>query len=367
MGDRSEMALSDVANEIIGQARARQTRRQRTALAFVLSKNYLMPFKVLAYSLVQSNSFVDCPIVIISDESVVFQDRFVRRICDVKKLVTEEQKQSFRSILSSKVRENYKLEWIAKYTFLKWLMYDDLGFDRLIYIDTDMIFTSCGEELLSYADGADFVCCPMFPLKQALEEEMANPDQAPAAVSAYPLNDDRYLAFLLAFMQRRFSIENARVNSGIQIVNSALLKKSFREKLVEIASSKAYPNEQSVLSDVFKRHDEWRIAFAPPQYNFKTSYIDRLTVTQTIHLMPQVKNLHYIGAAKPWLRPANDNTRITHLIWWKYAAEMYGYRKLFAMERGGIYAQVQHSVTERGGEYTLFEQPAHASHPVISP
>ena len=70
--------------------------------------------------------------------------------------------------------------------------------------------------------------------------------------------------------------ETARVNSGIQIINEKLLNPEFRDALLGMAAAKPYPNEQSVITAFFKKHQEYALEFASPAYNFKTQYIDRM-------------------------------------------------------------------------------------------
>jgi lipopolysaccharide biosynthesis glycosyltransferase len=290
------------------------------ALCFVLNAKYLTPFKVLCHSMIATSSFVDRPILIISDEAEVFEDPFVKRVADIKRMVTAEDKAAFQAVLATKVKDTYRLEWIAKYTFLKWLMYDDYGIDSMLYIDTDMVLTRNLHDFLDDAEGSDFICCPMFPLTEAMDQIME--DERLDEIAVPFATKDRYARFVYSFVTGQYDTGNSRVNSGIQYVGPNLLTSDFRDKLIDLASAKPYPNEQSVLTDYFRKNPERTLTFVSPSYNFKTAFLDRVGINQGLTMLPLITNLHYIGAAKPWLKLPQPKTGISHLLWWKVAYEV---------------------------------------------
>jgi len=201
----------------------------------------------------------------------------------------------------------------------------------LVYIDSDMVFTANAHGFVERAAKADFVSCPMFPLKDPLDEILL--DQTLDKVDAPYAFGARYPNFLHRFIRADYRISNARVNSGIQVVGERLLTSEFRDSLLDLAAAKPYPNEQSVITDFFKKNRDYTISFASPIYNFKSAFLDRLSIVQAMSALPSIVNLHYIGAAKPWLKAPTAKTGISHIIWWKYALEVSRNRKLFAVPK----------------------------------
>lgn len=329
------MSFASVAKELGVSAPKVLPHQQSFALCFVINKKFLTPFKVLAYSMVATGTFTNFPIILISDDAEVFEDEFVKRVADVQRLVTADDKGKFQKIMAEKVKDVYRLEWIAKYTFLKWLMYDRFDFRTLVYIDSDMVFVSKGTGLLEKQAKADLICCPMFPLQDTLDREMSDTRLNDVAVP-YPLEPSGRYRFLYSFLNRKQSLKTARVNSGIQVINERLLQPSFRDALLDIAAAKPHPNEQSVITTFFKKNPDYTLEFASPAYNFKTQFIDRMPLVQGLDMMKHVVNLHYIGGRKPWMKEPTLQSGLTQTIWWKYASEVSKKRSLFALNRGDL-------------------------------
>jgi lipopolysaccharide biosynthesis glycosyltransferase len=285
--------------------------------------------------MIATGTFPNLPILMISDDAEVFEDEFIKQVVDVKRLVTAGDKEDFRRVMADKVKDVYRLDWIAKYTFLKWLMYDNFGFRTLVYIDSDMVFTSKGGSFLDKHKGVDFVCCPMFPLKEPLEAEFQDGRLRDINVP-YPVEPSDYYRFLYSFIHRKQSLSTARINSGIQVIGERLLTSTFRSALLELAASKPYPNEQSVMTAFFKKNRTYTTEFASPVYNFKSSFLDRMPVVQGMDILKHVVNLHYIGARKPWMKPPAAPSGLAHMIWWKYAVEVSKRRALFGLKKGDL-------------------------------
>ena len=116
-------------------------------------------------------------------------------------------------------------------------------------------------------------------LKEPLEAEFKDGRLRDINVP-YPVEPSDYYRFLYSFIHRKQSIGTARINSGIQVIGERLLTSTFRSALLELAASKPYPNEQSVMTAFFKKHRNYTTEFASPVYNFKSSFLDRMPVVQ---------------------------------------------------------------------------------------
>ena len=91
--------------------------RGRRALAFVLDRSFLHPFKVLIYSLAGTGSFLDLPILVFTQDKVVHDDPIFSALADRRIYVTDEQIRQFSVVSRERVRRKDRRSWIATYTF----------------------------------------------------------------------------------------------------------------------------------------------------------------------------------------------------------------------------------------------------------
>lgn len=297
----SLVPLSDILN-LPAQI---STREHKNALAFVFNSDFLVGFQVLCYSLAVHRTLTDLPILIITEDKVVLDDPFVRMVADKTKLATEEEIRSFSSISSEKVDKRLQLEWIPKYTYMKWLMFDDYGFDNLIFIDTDIVCLNSIDEL-DELNGADLFGCPVFS-KDIISkrEELLGTDASDQSIKDFSCSEHP---------------AGSRLNTGVMVVGDKLLTETFRKGLIEYAEAGSFSVEQAALREYIRKKTSFRMEMISPLYNFKHDFIQLLSVKSQVEIISRVKLLHYAGAAgKPWETRAP--TTLSDFIWHCYYNE----------------------------------------------
>lgn len=307
------MSLRSIAAETAIHVSGEVKPTNGTALVFVLNKPFLIGLKTLAFSMIKQNTMLDLPVLIITDEPEVLADPFVSILADKTVLVSPEQISQFEGISSARIDDRVKLEWIPAYTFLKWLIFEDYGYDRLVWIDVDIVCLKPIDELtrLTY---------------KALYAGGVFPSQLyRIGQDRLPLEDRE--RNILAFSDAPSPSDDS-LNSGVMVINKPLLNKAFREELISHARERDFTNEQLVITRVLARPKYAGFGWLPPTYNYSHAYAMLAGASVQIDILAKVKLLHYIGVdGKPWNRP--KGTRTTERLWWDFHLDATGTHTLF--------------------------------------
>lgn len=274
--------------------------KSNDALVFVFNSDFTKGAHVLWYSMIVQKTLLDNPILVLSNEEEVLNDPLVKLASDKSILVTDTDIEKFSKISSSKVEAKLRLEWIPKYTFLKWMMYQDYGYDKHIFIDADMLCLQPLDELTALDEG-DFVAAPVFDLENISRN------------GSFEKN-------LMSFVEDQRP-KTTRVNTGLTVVNKKCMTSSFFEELLRFASDHAFPNEQKAVREFVLSKPDLQLSTISPSYNFHYNYICRAVPTAQLDLISKVKILHYVGGkAKPWQHDRWDS--IPHALWHSFAMRL---------------------------------------------
>lgn len=300
--------LSSAGFVDVGPTHVHHTRNR--ALAFVLDASFLHAFKVLLYSLVATRSVPDLPVIVFTQDRKVHDDPVVAAVADRRVFITDADIAQFQTIPRDHVRRDKQLSWIAKYTFLKWMIFDDLEFDDLLFIDADIVALSACDGIFDDAAGTDIAITPRFL------DTLFTRDGTPL-----PLDD--ITANFQAMIDADFPANHTRVNSGVMVLSGAALSLEFRKSLLKLTETHAFTNEQSYITEILKARSDlsWRMLSA--KYNFNARELSRVRTPDQLALLSQTVFLHYVGKVKPWARPLRNNSKTTQMIWRRYETEAY--------------------------------------------
>lgn len=349
------MSLYPIAERIEIAPAPGPDRPASLALVFLLDAAYLDAFRVFALSLAATGSFSRDPVIVLSPDSELLADPFIKRICDLPMHIGPAEIARFAKVRSGEIDARFRLPWIAKFTFLKWLAYRNFGFAWHLIFDTDMLALRSLEPFAAAAGDNQFICCPKFPARPA-------PGRLVRTWHKLNLGDpSAEFRFLRAFLEKPHSIEaSTRINSGIQLAGPKFLTGDFAEELLAIASAADYPNEQAVLTHYFRKSDGKGLAFRSPAYNFKAPSLAGLGTRQANLLLPRIANLHFLGARKPWHARSAPQLDLPASLWWRQAASMTRHADLFAAHELAAQAEAMAPAVfpHSGGAAAIIPGPA---------
>lgn len=281
-----------------------------TALMFVIDSAFLLPFKVLLYSLAKNGAGTELPIIVLTQDEAVRQDEVVKAAADEIRFIGEDEIRQFSVISSRRIPDRYKLDWIPKYTFLKWSMFDDFGVDQVLFIDADIVCLNPFDELLATEAPGDIFGGPRFMESLVLDTEKK------------PLANGRIFRNLRNMAKGRFDESHTRLNSGVLLLRRRVLDPAFRAELLDFASSREYVNEQSYLTAFFAQSEAYTLSLIAARYNFGAGSLSQLSVIQELKILKDIVFLHFPGPRKPWLVEQSPQSRFSHIIWHRVCAEV---------------------------------------------
>ena len=274
-----------------------------TALAFAFDAEYLLPFRIMAYSMIRRGTLVDCPVYVYSDDEAVLRDPFVKQIADKIRLIEGRELSELVDVAENHIKRPERAKW-NRGTCLKWAVFDEADVDQVLFLDVDMLVLRSLEGFLRLYPDADLVCCPQFQRSM-----MPAPDNPQARTLA--------LEHLRQMIARGGAITR-RINSGVMLVRKRLLSREFRSRLIDFARGGQDINEQSHLTN-FMRATRGKVGpnyeLASSSYNFQENYLESVDRVDALSLLQQVRILHYAGQPKPWRPKAIKNGRFSLQLW----------------------------------------------------
>lgn len=289
------------------------------ALGFIFDREYLHAFKVLLYSLAATGSLIKSPVKILTQDPVVLQDEIVRIVADELLLISDEQISEFSTISAERIEQKHRLDWIPKYTFLKWMFFEKCDHDRLILIDVDTVCLRSLDTILDSERSFDMSACPVF-------HEHLYKQSGEILRPSHIFNNLRRMARGDYDEQQPM-----RVNTGFLDIRGKCLSKDFKHALLLLASKKAFPNEQSYITHFLSQRDDYTLNYLPSSFNFNANFLEHLPARYQIRLLSGVRLLHFPGTSKPWKKPVNSKSKLSHLIWRKIEQEAHTYSSLLSM------------------------------------
>ena len=281
----------------------------QAALTFVLNGDFLPGLRVLCYSLCRQETLLDLPVLFITEQASLLDDPLVALIADQTRVAGQEEISAFGGISSKLVDRRQKLDWIPKYTYLKWLMFDEYGYERLIFIDADIVCLQPIDDLVDLGT-ADLYGGPVFSRSLATGE--VGPEAIDEKITAFSVNPRP---------------QGRRLNTGVLVVNKRLLSPQFRHGLIAFAEKGNYSVEQAALRTYLASRRGMKLRLISPLFNFKADFLDRVSSPAQERLVGQIKLLHFAGAGdKPWDKPSPQTAG--EKVWQRYHDEASAYEVL---------------------------------------
>lgn len=262
----------------------------RGAVIFLLDSAYLPGFRTLAYSIRKALAEGTHDIVIMSNDPDLGTDSVARHFADRIIILSDEELLRIREVNASEVDADFLHSEFGKFTFLKFNIFQDIGYAYHIFLDVDMI---CLDEDFSFNDltGAyDFAAAPTMGSKFLEWSDDGLPDEE---------TRNRVFRRIGKLMRSRRPLARS-FNSGVIFVGGSMLGKSSVERLIAIGASKAYALEQTITHRFVTTMPGIRFESLSPGCNF--TYHAALTIGEDRFwsLRNRIKFLHFNGKRKPW-------------------------------------------------------------------
>ncbi len=280
-----------------------------TAITLVFNKKYSEPTRVLLYSMQKHSTLDKSPLVIITDDVAVAEDKFFQSVAHNIELVDETTLAKFSTIKGERVPAHLKTHFAPKYTFLKFLLFKNRGFKRHVFMDCDMLCMGAFDHELLTAD---------YEAKAVLE----------TSGGMFPVRDeprDKFMPEKSKQLIERRSLPNTtglgrNINSGFLCLQDSALSEEMFEAAIEIASTDAFVQEQAATSELIRRRaPDVKFMELPIWYNAKRRIFDALGEEYFEENRHRIKVLHFIPG-KPW-SVAKANRKFIDHVWWQYEAE----------------------------------------------
>jgi lipopolysaccharide biosynthesis glycosyltransferase len=281
------------------------------ALIFILDRNYLLPFKVLMHTLhkkVIRPSNVD--IVLLTDDPEVGEDYFVKNYVNRVISVSEEQISFLQRIDVSKISPSHRHPKYGAYWFLKFLIFDDYGYDFHIYMDADMLCASRRFHLRDICFGNSFAAAPTIGRKALSlkgKSEAGNLDE---------VRKKELLKTVLGIANRRHAISRS-LNSGVMYIPKRLIGRAIVEGLVKEATQHAFRLEQDTVRQYVELRTSIPFVSLPVWYNFPELPVLAMgEAAFDAEIRKKTKILHFNLHPKPW--DAGRQSGWVQEIWWRH-------------------------------------------------
>lgn len=292
-----------------GSGGQKNNSREGTAIIYVINSPYVRPLRVLHHSLLENSSLAECDVVIITDDPLVADDPFIKKIATKIELITHLQLDDFAHIRGDRIDAKLATSFAPKYTFLKLLMFNERGYRRHIFIDADMLCVNTVDEAL---------LCQDVDVKAVFEygkHTFPSPREA-LEIPSYSRSDS--LDYIRRHSGHRVQ-PIAPINSGFLVLQGKGISDTHFEKALRLASTKAFPNEQSLTMEII-RSQGLSFMRLPIWYNCRRRVFSSLGESYFEEVSSQVKLLHYTPG-KPW-KMRDSELRNYDKIWHQYESTL---------------------------------------------
>lgn len=263
---------------------------RRGAVVIILDRSYLQPLKTFAHSLRNALDAGTHDVLILTNDDAVANDPFVLGMADRIEMFSDEDLERLKAVRWEAVEEHVRHPTLGKYTFLKFLAFNDFGYDHHILVDVDMVCLDPSFRFNDLVGDYDFASAPTMGSQFLKVAEDASPERTSGLID----NLDRKGASLAR-----------TINSGVLFIGPSLLNDATVSKLIAVGAEMALPLEQEITRQFALIEPGLRFRSLSPRYNFP-EFAARRVGEELFKAKPPVF-LHFNGRPKPWKPDAVDD------------------------------------------------------------
>lgn len=267
------------------------TETDKTCLVVVLERSFLPALETLLYSLHKTSSFVGVPLIVLTSDTDVINDDFVRSIAYRVIYLGPETISLYKGMSKDRVKDGLKMAELPKYTFLKFNVFRDFGFDRHIVLDTDMVAVNNVDSLLSDSRDNQISVTPLIAKKAFIASGRSLSRLDPA--------DQIEALRIFRDFSKGSHKPNAAYNSGVFVLSKPLLSNSTFDRLISFARDSGGGFEQLIVRD-FLIKQEISIGHLSNLYNVTRLTLEHIGIDNYRGEKERFGFVHFTGATKPW-------------------------------------------------------------------
>lgn len=275
----------------------------KASFVAIANKKYLPGLHVMLHSVRRLGLLEDFDFLLVTTDESLKKDLLVRESCTDVIVIDETELDRLSKIPDSGVKEHLRLKEIAKYNFIKFYAFRDLGYDFNILIDVDMIILKRFYPDEICVEGIDISASPRF-----------STELYPEDISSESSQDLAHQNLLNFWKWFAINVKDFGINSGFTVVGRGAQSDETYAELIALAASMEAGGDQSVIWRYIK---QGKATFEPisPTYNFNQHALTHLSPFRQIEWLAEAKILHYPGSY-PWdSEHETKNRRISHAIW----------------------------------------------------
>ncbi|MDO6521972.1 glycosyltransferase [Shimia thalassica] len=261
------------------------TKQSSGCLVFLFSHEFKIGFEVLLHSLRRSKEISKLDIVIITDDLEVVHSAEIAAMAKVVRYITPAEKSLMSTLPKGLVNEKFHLDWSPAYTFLKFFIFQDFGYDFHIYLDCDIVCLNSMDKLVEdfRNSDADMMGGCVFPKHIWMDSNGSRLEKP-------QINEN---------IRKFIDNPEGNLNTGVLIYGKRMMDAEIPNKLLDIARKGKMVNEQAIVHRLIKESELLKLEFFTPLCNFRSNVLRMIDRKDAKSLLREIVLLHYI-ASPPW-------------------------------------------------------------------
>jgi FkbM family methyltransferase len=271
---------------------------QQTAVVVVLEASYLPGFEAMMHSLALTRSFVGLPLIVLTTDPEVLNDPFANAVANRMIYLGSDVIALYAGLSNARVKDSVKRSEIPKYTFIKFNVFRDLGFERIVFLDTDMLAVGNVDGILADAGDAVIAVTPLIAGKVYARTagSKVGPSLSRNSAAHRAIAVERLEEFSRATLRK-----NAAFNSGVFVARKPLLHDDTFRGLIAEAAKNGGGYEQLITRDYLVGQGI-DIRHLSNLYNVTRLTLEHIGPDHYRTLQDRFGFIHFTGE-KPWSIP----------------------------------------------------------------